>query len=89
MDLTSTQPTAADQDDVLCALGRLWTTLDGIPDPLHRLNLLRTALNGVTGEVERTVTACREVAVTWDLIANALGLNSRQAAQARYGTGST
>ncbi len=86
MALKDTQPSPSDRDDVLAALGRLWTTLDGIRDPLHRLDLLRTALNGVTGEVERTVGACREVEVTWDLIASALGLNSKQAAQARYGT---
>jgi hypothetical protein len=85
MDLNSTQPSSSDRTAVQEALGRLWTTLDGIPDPLHRLDLLRTALNGVTGEVERTVDACRDVAVTWDLIASALGLNSKQAAQARYG----
>ncbi len=90
MALPDTQPSPSDQHAVTCALGRLWATLDGIPDPLHRLDLLRTVLNGVNGEVERTVDACREVAVTWELIADALGLASRQTAQARYGTtGST
>jgi hypothetical protein len=85
MDLTSTQPSPSDREAVSMCLGALWIALDAVPDPLHRLNLLRTALNGVTGEVERTVDACREVAVTWDLIATATGLNSKQAAQARYG----
>jgi hypothetical protein len=86
MDLNSTQPRPCDQRAVSSALGNLWIELDAVTDPLHRLHLLRTALNSVTGEVERTVDACREVAVTWDLIAEGLGLNSRQAAQARYGS---
>jgi hypothetical protein len=85
MALPDTQPSPSDLIDVQAALGALWIALDAVPDPLHRLDLLRAALNGVTGEVERTVDACREVAVTWDLIASALGLNSKQAAQARYG----
>jgi hypothetical protein len=85
MDLTSsTHPAPADVDAMQCALGNLWITLDAVPDPLHRLELLRAALLGVTGEVERTVDACREVAVTWELIAAAIGLNSKQAAQARF-----
>jgi hypothetical protein len=86
MALPDTQPSPSDRIAVDEALGALWIALDAIPDPLHRLDLLRTALNGVHGEVERTVDACREVAVTWDLIADGLGLNSRQAAQARYGS---
>jgi hypothetical protein len=100
MDLTSTQPSPSepldvaellavypspvDQLDVDELLGALWLKLDQVPDPLHRLHLLRTALHGVTGEVARTVDACREVAVTWELIADATGCNSKQAAQARY-----
>ncbi len=85
MDLTGTQPSPSDQRAVSSALGNLWLTLDAVPDPLHRLHLLRTALNAVKGDVERTVDACRDVAVTWELIADALCLNSKQAAQARYG----
>ncbi len=85
MDLISTQPSPSDQSDVDELLGALWLKLDQVPDPLHRLHLLRTVTHGVDGEVGRTVDACREVAVTWDLIADAIGLNSKQAAQARYG----
>ncbi len=101
MDLISTQPSPSepldvaellaeypdpvDQLDVDELLGALWLKLDQVPDPLHRLHLLRTVTHGVAGEVGRTVDACREVAVTWDLIADAIGLNSKQAAQARYG----
>ncbi len=85
MDLDATRPSPSDQSDVDELLGALWLKLDQVPDPLHRLHLLRTVTHGVAGEVGRTVDACREVAVTWDLIADATGCNSRQAAQNRYG----
>jgi hypothetical protein len=80
-----TQPSPSDVDTISECLGALWIALDAVPDPLHRLHLLRAAMLGVTGEVDRTVDACRDVAVTWDLIAEATGCNSKQAAQARYG----
>ncbi len=87
MALTDTRPTNADRDAVYAQLGTLLSTLHAVPDPLHRLDLLRSSLDGVTREIELAVAECREVAVTWDLIAHGLGLNSRQAAQARYGSG--
>jgi hypothetical protein len=77
-------PAPADVAAVQAALGSLWSALDAVPDPLHRLHLLRAAMLGVTSEVDRTVDACREVAVTWDLIADATGCHSKQAAQYRY-----
>jgi hypothetical protein len=84
MDITGTQPSPSDRIAVDEALGALWIALDAVPDPLHRLHLLRVAQHGITGELARTVDACREVAVTWELIAEATGCNSKQAAQARY-----
>ncbi len=85
MDIEVTQPSPSDRLAVDEALGALWIALDAVPDPLHRLELLRPAMLGVTGEIGRTVDACREVAVTWELIADATGCNSKQTAQARYG----
>lgn len=66
------------------ALGALLIALDDERDPLLRLDQLRLASHMVQGEIERTVTACREVQVPWSLIADALGLASKQAAHARY-----
>jgi hypothetical protein len=82
--LPSTDPGPADVEAMQDALSSLWVTLDAVPDPLHRLHLLRAAMLGVTSEVARTVDECRELAVTWELIAEATGCNSKQAAQARY-----
>jgi hypothetical protein len=85
MDLEATRPSPSDQREVDELLGALYIKLDQVPDPLHRLHLLRTVDNGIGGEINRTVDVCREVAVTWELIADALGLASKQTAQARYG----
>jgi hypothetical protein len=85
MALSDTRPSASDRDAVYAQLGTLLSTLHAVPDPLHRLDLLRSSLDGVTREIERAVEECRDVAVTWELIAHGLGLNSKQAAQARYG----
>lgn len=82
---TDTRPSANDRDSVYAQLGALLSTLHAVPDPLHRLDLLRSSLDGVNREIERAVEECREVAVTWELIAHGLGLNSKQTAQARYG----
>ncbi len=82
---TETRPTNDDRDAVYAQLGTLLSTVHAVPDPLHRLDLLRSCLDGVTRETERAVAECREVAVTWDLIAEGLGMASRQAAQQRYG----
>ena len=80
-----TEPTDADRDTLRRALGALFIALDDVPDPLHRLALVTSALHGLQGEQERTVAACREVQVPWQLIADAASLNSKQAAQARWG----
>ncbi len=85
MTLPSTHPDRYDIDEVMDGVQILWMAINDVPDPLHRLHLLRIALHGLHGEVDRTVGECRDVAVTWDLIAKALQLNSKQAAQARYG----
>jgi hypothetical protein len=60
-------------------------TLDAMPNPVHRLDILRTIQNLITGETERTVDACRALDVPWATIADATGMNSKQAAQYRYG----
>jgi hypothetical protein len=85
MALTDTRPSPSDRDAVYAQLGTLLSTIAAVPDPLHRLDLLRSCVDGVDRGTEIAVAACREVAVTWELIADGLGLNSRQAAQARYG----
>ncbi len=85
MALPDTRPTASDRDTVYAQLGTLLSTLHAVTDPLHRLDLLRSSLDGVNREIERAVAECRDLAVTWDLIAQGLGLNSKQTAQARYG----
>jgi hypothetical protein len=85
MDLSDTRPAASDRDAVYADLGTLLSTIHAVQDPLHRLDLLRSSLDGVNREIECAVEECREVAVTWELIANGLGLASKQTAQARYG----
>ncbi len=82
---TETRPSASDRDSTYAQLGTLLSTIHAVTDPLHRLDLLRSAQDGVAREIELAVAECRSLAVTWDLIADGLGLNSRQAAQARYG----
>ncbi len=79
--MTQTADTA--RDDMLADLGALWITLDTVPDPVERLDLLRTALNAVSGELERTVTEARGAGATWERIGNALAV-SKQAAQQRF-----
>jgi hypothetical protein len=83
--MDATQPSPSDQSDVDELLGAIWLKLDQVPDPIHRLRLLRGIAHGVAVTIDRTVIACRDVAVPWTLIADATGLNSKQAAQARYG----
>jgi hypothetical protein len=85
MALTDTRPTTADRDAVYAQLGTLLSTIAAVPDPLHRLDLLRSCVDGVDRGTEIAVAACRDLAVTWDLIADGLGLASRQTAQQRYG----
>ncbi len=85
MDLAATTVSPTDRDNALTSIGALMITLDTIPDPLHRLQILTTITNMIDGETMRTVNECRVVDVPWALIADATGLNSKQAAQYRYG----
>jgi hypothetical protein len=87
MALSDTRPSTSDRDAVYAQLGALLSTIAAVQDPLHRLDLLRSARDGVDRGTDIAVAACRDLAVTWELIADGLGLNSRQAAQARYGGG--
>jgi hypothetical protein len=66
------------------ALGSLMIALDEEPNPLMRLERLRIAGNMIAGETQRTVDAARATGSTWEAVAGALCLASKQAAHARY-----
>jgi hypothetical protein len=54
-------------------------------ESLYALEAVRTAQTGLDVITRQAVGMARTDGETWQAIADALGLNSRQAAEARYG----
>jgi hypothetical protein len=54
-------------------------------EALYALEAVRTARTGLDVIARQAVLMARQDGETWQEIANSLGLNSRQAAEARYG----
>ncbi len=54
-------------------------------EPLHALEAVKTAQTGLDVLTRQAVAQARQEGATWQQVADALGLNSKQAAQARYG----
>ena len=79
---------ATDLSYDLPGVGTFLLALDAEPDALARLDALRRALHLLTGETERTVALARDAGATWERVADALALKSKQAAQQRYGASS-
>lgn len=53
---------------------------------LHALEAVKVAQTGIDVLITQAVALARSTDATWEEIATALGLNSKQAAQQRYGT---
>jgi hypothetical protein len=56
-------------------------------EALYALEAVRAAQVGVDVIARQAVAMARKDGETWQAIAEALGLNSKQAAQGRYGSG--
>ncbi len=54
-------------------------------EALYALEAVRTAQAGLDVIARQAVAMARQDGETWQAIADSLGLNSRQAAEARYG----
>jgi uncharacterized NAD(P)/FAD-binding protein YdhS len=54
-------------------------------EPLHALEAVKAAQTGLDVLTRQAVAQARQTGATWQQVADSLGLNSKQAAQARYG----
>lgn len=54
-------------------------------EPMHALRAVETAQTGLDVLTRQAVALARRDGASWQQIADALGLNSKQAAHARYG----